>query len=105
VLNEFDFLWPQEVVGVELEIVEVLLSEAFAWGEFGQMSWQRRKQEKGVFRDASNDAVLFRKGGRDRSDLLVNTLVFEGEGGWVSWQKWWEWLLHNNLGEQGRQRW
>jgi hypothetical protein len=39
-LNEFDFLWPQEVVRVELEIVEALLSEAFAWGEFRWMSRQ-----------------------------------------------------------------
>jgi hypothetical protein len=38
VLDKFNFFWPEEVVGVELEVVEVLLSEAFAWGEIGQMS-------------------------------------------------------------------
>jgi hypothetical protein len=39
VLDEFDFFQPEEVVGVELEVVEVLLSEVFTWGEIGQMSW------------------------------------------------------------------
>jgi hypothetical protein len=38
-LDEFDFFWPEEVVGVELEVVEVLLSEAFTWGEIRRMSW------------------------------------------------------------------
>ena len=89
-LNELNFLQPQEVVGVKFEIVKVLLSEAFARGEFGRMSWQQRKREKGVFRDVTNGAVFFRKGGRDRLDFLVNALVFEDKSFRVGWQKWWE---------------
>jgi hypothetical protein len=58
-LSKFDFLWPQEVVGVELEIVEVLLSKVFTWGEFGRMGWQWRKREKGVFRDVVDGVVFF----------------------------------------------
>ena len=32
-LDEFDFFWPEEVVWVEFEVVEVLLSEVFTWHE------------------------------------------------------------------------
>ena len=85
-LSEFDFLRPQEVVGVELEIVEALLSKTFAWSEFGWVSRQRRKREKGVFRDAADGAIFFRKGGRNGSDFLVDALVLEDESFGVCWQ-------------------
>ena len=96
-LDKLDFFRPEEVVGVEREVVDVFLSEAFAWCEVGRMGWQRRKREKGVFRDASYGAIFFRKGGRDRSDLLVNLLVFEDENGWVGRWKWWAWARIREL--------
>ena len=37
-LGKLDFFQPEEVVGVEFEIIEVLLSEAFAWSEAGLRS-------------------------------------------------------------------
>lgn len=84
-LGKLDFFQPEEVVGVEFEIVEVLLSEMFAWSEVGQMSWQRQKQKKGVFRDALNGAEFLRKGGRNGTDFLVDALVLEDESFQVSW--------------------
>ena len=76
-LKKLDFFWPEEVVGIEGELVEVFLSEVFARHEIGQMGWQQRKQEEGVFGDASEIAKLFRKGGGNGLDLLVHVLVFE----------------------------
>ena len=76
-LKKLDFFWPEEVVRIEGELVKAFLSEAFARREIGQMGWQRRKREKGVFGDASEIAKLFRKGGGNGSDLLVYALIFE----------------------------
>jgi hypothetical protein len=39
VLDEFDFLVPEKVVWVEVEVVEAFLGEAFAWHEVGWMGW------------------------------------------------------------------
>ena len=101
-LSEFDFLRPQEVVGVEFEIVEALLSKTFAWSEFGRMSRQRRKREKGVFRDAADGAIFFRKGGGNGSDFLVDALVLEDESFRVCWRERCERLLRDDWCERGR---
>ena len=101
-LGKLDFFRPEEVVGVEFEVVEALLSETFACGEIGWMSRQRRKREKGVFRDASNGTELLRKGGGDGSDFLVDALVFEDESFGVGWRKRWERLLRDDLCGRGR---
>jgi hypothetical protein len=61
------------------------LSKTFAWSEFGWVSQQQREREKGVFRDAVDGAIFFRKGGRNRSDFLVNTLVLEDKSFGVCW--------------------
>jgi len=97
VLEKLDFLWPEEVVGIECELVKAFLSEAFAGHEIRQMGWQQRKQEKGVFGDASEIAKLFRKCGGYGSDLLVDALVFEDEGGRVNRWRRQKQVLHEGL--------
>jgi hypothetical protein len=89
-LSKFDFLWPQKVVRVELEIIEAFLSEVFIWGEFRQISRQWQKQEKGIFGDVADGAVFFQKGGRHRLDFLVDMLVLKDKGFGVGWQKQWK---------------
>jgi len=89
VLEELDFLWPEEVVGIECKLVEAFLSEAFAGREIRRMGWQWRKREKGVFGDASEIAKLFGKCSGNGSDLLVDALVFEDKGGRIGgWKRW-----------------
>ena len=103
-LEKLDFLRPEEVVGIECELVKAFLSEAFAGREIRRMGWQRRKREKGVFGDASEIAKLFRKCGGNGSDLLIDVLVFEDEGGGVDRWRQQKRVLREGLCERGRWR-
>jgi len=58
-LYELELLGPEEVVGIEVELVEAFLGKAFAGREVGQVRGQRRKRKKGVFRDATDQAEFF----------------------------------------------
>jgi len=104
VLEKLDFLQPEEVVGIECELIEAFLSEAFAGCEIGQMGWQRRKREKGVFGDASEIVKLFGKCGGNVSDLLIDALVFEDKGGRVDRWRRQKRVLREGLCKRGRQR-
>jgi len=104
VLEKLDFLWPEEVVGIECKLIKAFLSEAFARHEIRRMGWQRRKQEKGVFGDASEIAKLFGKCGGYGSDLLVDALVFEDKGGRVDRWRQQKRVLREGLCERGRWR-
>jgi len=104
VLEKLDFLRPEEVVRIECELVKAFLSEVFAGCEIRRMGWQWRKQEKGVFGDASEIAKLFRKCGGNGSDLLINALVFEDEGGGVDRWRRQKRVLHEGLCKRGRRR-
>src|SRR6266581_7138700 len=86
---EFEFLRPEEAVGVEGELVEALLREAFARREVRWMSRQWRKREKGVFGDTTNSAKLFGEHCGNRLDFLVDYFVLEYEDGRVGgWKRW-----------------
>jgi hypothetical protein len=71
-------------MGIEGEVIEAFLCEVVARREGRWASRQRRKQEKGVNRDAANVAEVFRQCGRHWVDFLGDFLVFEGGDGGVN---------------------
>jgi hypothetical protein len=75
VLSKLLFLWPEELVIVDVEIVESFLHKVDAWHEWGRVGqeWWQGKQR--VLRSSSNDANVFGEGGGYRVDLLGSLLV------------------------------
>ena len=58
-MDEFEFFRPEEAVGIEVELVEAFLREAFAGCEVGRMCRQRREREQGIFWNATDSAEFF----------------------------------------------
>jgi len=101
---EFEFLWPEEAIGVEGKLIKALLHEVFARCEVRWMSWQWRKREKGVFGDATNSAKLFGEHCGNWSDFLVDCLVLEYKDGRVGGWKWWKSMQCSSILRDGRRR-
>jgi hypothetical protein len=59
-LDEFELFWPEEAVGVEIELVKAFLGEAFPGREVGRMSRKWWKREERVFGDAAYSTEFFR---------------------------------------------
>jgi hypothetical protein len=72
VLEKFEFLRPEEVVGAEGELIEAFLGEALAGCEVGRPCWKRQKQEERVDRYATDIAEIFGQCSSDGSNFLVD---------------------------------
>jgi hypothetical protein len=77
VLSELLFLWPEEPVTVDVEIVESFLRKAGTWREWGRVGQEQRQGEQRVLGSSSNDVKVFGEGGGYRVNLLGSLLVGE----------------------------
>jgi hypothetical protein len=63
VLSELLFLWPEELVMIDVEIIEVFLHKAGTWHEWGRVGWEWWQGKQRVLRSSLNDVKVFREGG------------------------------------------
>ena len=78
VVSKLEFLWPEEVISVDVKIIQLVLSEAHASSEQGWMSQEWKEGEEGVLGAASDDSEVLWEGCRDWVDFLGYFLVDEG---------------------------
>ena len=78
VVSELEFLWPEEVIPVNVKIIQPVPSEAHAGSEQGWMSWEQMEGEEGVLGVVLDDSEVLWEGCRDRVDFLGYFLVDKG---------------------------
>ena len=58
VVSKIEFLWPEEVIPVNVKIIQPVLSEVHASGEQGRMSQEQMEGEEGVLRVVLDDSEV-----------------------------------------------
>jgi hypothetical protein len=82
VLQQFEFLWAEEVMGIELEGFKPLLCEVYTRHEFERQVWEGWQWKEWVLRDVADAVEVFWQWSWDRAYLLHNLFVCKGQ----SWE-------------------
>ena len=81
VCEQLEFLWPEEIVAIEFQVLQPFHSEAWARQELRWTSGECREREKRVLGDVVDCAEVLREQGRHGANFASHLFV-GGNGDW-----------------------